>query len=176
MQQINSPYKIFETERLILKPAAETDAAFILSILNMPKWLQYIGDRKVYTEEQAVAYIKERMIPQLEKLGYGNNIVINKADGKAVGVCGIYARPGLDMPDIGFAFLPENEGKGYGYEAASRLMQGAKEDFDVKQLSAITVRENIASQKLLSKLGLQYTKDVVLPGSDEELMYYEIEL
>ena len=36
-----------------------------------------------------------------------------------MGTCGVYARENTDnAPDIGFAFLPQFEGKGYGYESA----------------------------------------------------------
>lgn len=169
-------YKSFETDRLFIRPVAETDAPFILQILNTPKWLQFIGDRNVHTEEQAAAYIKERMLSQLERTGFGNNILINKENNTAVGVCGLYQRPGLTVTDIGFAFLPENEGKGYGYEAASRLLKAAKEDFNLEKISAITVKENYASQKLIEKLGLQFIKTLTLEEGKEELLYYEIEL
>ena len=169
-------YQSFETERLLLKPFAVTDAAFLLQLLNSPKWLQYIGDRNVHTEIEAVDYINIKMIPQLERLGYGNNIVIRKEDNIPMGVCGLYERPGLTMVDIGFAFLPEYEGKGYGYEAASRLLQVGKEGFDIKKICAITVKENLASQKLLTKLGLQFIKNIFMEGDKEELMYYEKEL
>ena len=42
-----SKFKIFETDRLILKPTSEEDAEFIFELLNTPKWLKYIGDRNV---------------------------------------------------------------------------------------------------------------------------------
>ena len=116
---MTTTYKSFETERLVLKPFAETDAAFLLTLLNSPKWLKYIGDRNVHTEEEAVNYITVKMITQLDKLGYGNYLVIRKEDNEAMGACGLYERPGLPMIDIGFAYLPGFEGKGYGYEAAS---------------------------------------------------------
>ena len=38
-----SPYKTFETERLILKPTLEEDAAFIYELFNTPKWLKTLG-------------------------------------------------------------------------------------------------------------------------------------
>ncbi|MEO5946325.1 MAG: GNAT family N-acetyltransferase [Chitinophagaceae bacterium] len=171
-----TPYKSFETDRLTLKPFAVTDAAFLLKLLNSPKWLQYIGDRKVYTEEEAANYINSRMITQLEKLGYGNNLVIRKEDNMAMGACGLYERPGLPMVDIGFAFLPAFEGKGYGYEAASRLLQAGKEEFAIQKVCAITIKENLTSQKLLLKLGLQFIKNIIMEGDKEELMYYEKEL
>lgn len=174
--QLTSPYSIFETERLLLRPFATTDAAFILKLLNSPKWLQYIGDRNVHTEEEAAAYIQQRMIPQLEKLGYGNNLVIRKEDNALMGACGLYERPGLPIVDIGFAFLPEYEGKGYGYEAASCLLRAGKEKFGLTKVCAITTTDNTVSQKLLNKLGLQYIKMVQVEPGKDELMYYEKEL
>ena len=90
-----------------------------------------------------------------------------------MGACGLYERPGLPMIDIGFAFLPAFEGKGYGYEAASRLLQAGKEDFGMQKICAITVKENLASQKLLHKLGLQFIKNLLVEGFKEEVMYYE---
>ena len=174
--QAKSPYKSFETERLVLKPFEVSDAAFLLTLLNSPKWLQFIGDRNVHTEEEAVDYIKVRMISQLERLGFGNNLVIRKEDNTPMGACGLYERPGLPMVDIGFAFLPEFEGKGYGYEAASCLMQAGKEVFNLKKVCAIATRENTVSQKLLGKLGLLFVKNILMEGDKEELMYYEKEL
>lgn len=171
-----TPYKSFETDRLILKPFAVTDAAFILRLLNSPKWLQYIGDRKVYTEEDAANYIKVKVISQLERLGYGNNLVIRKEDNIPMGACGLYERPGFTLVDIGFAFMPEFEGKGYGYEAANRLLQAGKEEFAIQKVCAITIKENITSQKLLHKLGLQFIKNIFMEDDKEELMYFEKEL
>ena len=120
-------YKIFETERLILKPASEEDASFIFELFNTPKWLQYIGDRNVKTVEDARDYIKTRMVPQLERLGYSNYVVIRKTDNCKVGTCGLYDREGLEGIDIGFAFLPEYEKKGYAFEGAIELQHVAFE-------------------------------------------------
>ncbi len=166
-------YKFFETERLFLKPMDEKDAAFLLQVVNSPKWLQYIGDRNLHTEEEAAAYIKEKITTQLDRLGYGNNVVIQKENNIPVGACGLYDRPGLPVVDIGFAFLEKYEGKGYGFESASRLLQAGKEDFGIEKVCAITVKENLTSQKLLVKLGLQFIKMIKLDKDKEELMYYE---
>ena len=169
-------YKSFETERLLLKPMDETDAAFLLTILNSPKWLRYIGDRNVHTVAEAATYIKTRVTSQLERLGFGNNLVIRKQDNTPIGVCGLYQRPGFSMIDIGFAFLETYEGKGYGYEAANRLLVAATEDFGLEKVCAITTKENVASQKLLKKLGLQFVKLITLEESNEEMQYFEKEL
>ncbi|WP_440881316.1 hypothetical protein [Tenacibaculum sp. C7A-26P2] len=61
--------KTFETERLCIIPTTENDARFIYELLNTPKWIKHIGDRGIKTIEHAKDYIKEKMIPQLERLG-----------------------------------------------------------------------------------------------------------
>ena len=167
------PYT-FETERLVLRPASLEDAAFTLALLNSPKWLQFIGDRKVYTLTEAEGYIQERMMPQLERLGYGNFMVVRKEDNVLIGCCGLYDREGLDGVDIGFAFLPENEGKGYAFEAAQKVKEAAFGVLGLSKIGAITIEANTGSRKLLEKLGLEFIKNIRLENDPEELMYYEI--
>ena len=112
------PYKTFESERLIIKPTLEEDAAFIFKLFNSPKWLKNIGDRNITSPDMAKDYILTKMQPQLERLGFSNYTLIRKMDHVKIGCCGLYDREGLEGIDIGFAFLPEYEGKGYAYEAA----------------------------------------------------------
>ncbi len=168
--------KSFETKRLIIKPTDKDDANFLLALLNSPKWLEYIGDRKVYNIGDAEKYIDERITPQQIKLGFGNYTIIRKSDHIKVGACGLYDREGLEGIDIGFAFLPEYEGNGYAFEAASRIMEAAKNDFGLRNINAITTKENISSQKLLEKLGLVFIKLMRLPDDETDLIYYECSL
>lgn len=164
----------FETERLVLRPTSIEDAQFIFELMNSPKWLAYIGDRGVNSKEDAEEYIKARMLPQFERLGYGNYTVTRKEDDHQLGTCGLYDREGLEGVDIGFAFLPGFENQGYGYESASLLRDAAFSKFGLKKLNAITVMENFASQKLLEKLGLEFVELIKLEGDDEKLMFYQM--
>ncbi len=165
--------KTFETERLIMKLADLDDADFFLELYNMPSFIKYIGDRNLRTKEDAEDYIKNRFFPQIEKLGFGNYVVILKEDQTKIGAVGIFEREGLDVLDIGFSFLEKYEGKGYAYESANRLKEVAAIDFGVKKLSAITTKDNFSSQKLIEKLGLKFQKIITIPNDDAELMYYE---
>jgi len=167
-------YQTFETERLYIRPTTEEDAEFIYELLNTPKWKQNIGDRNIDSVETARKYIQDRMLPQLRRLGFANNTVIRKSGGEKIGTCGLYDREGLEGVDIGFAFLPAYEKNGYAYEAASRLMQAAREDFGLTLIKGITTEENQASQRLLEKLGLSLKGTTHLPGDEEELLLYQI--
>lgn len=168
-------YKSFETERLILRPTSEQDSEFIFELLNSPKWLKYIGDRNIKTVENAKDYIKEKITPQLERLGYSNYTVIRKQDHQKIGTCGLYDRPGLEGIDIGYAFLPEYENNGFAFESSNRLKEAAFNELGIKTISAITTKENTSSQKLLEKLGLKLTGTTQIPNDNEELLLYKIE-
>ena len=163
----------YETDRLILKPAEVQDADFFLELYNMPSFIQYIGDRNLRTKEDAANYITNRFIPQIEKLGFGNYVVILKEDNTKIGAVGIFEREGLDVLDIGFSFLEKYEGKGFAYESANKLKEVAATDFGVHKISAITTKDNFSSQKLIERLGLKFQKMVTIPEDVVELMYYE---
>lgn len=164
----------FETERLILRPPTEEDAPFFLKLLNSPKWLKFIGDRNVHSLDDAKAYIRDKILPDFAKVGYSSYLVVRKSDGAKMGSSGLYTRAGLDSVDIGFALLPQYEQQGYGYESAVKLRDLAVHHFGIKNLCAITTKDNIASQRLLEKLGLRYVKIVNLPNDPEDLLLYEL--
>ncbi len=166
--------KQFQTQRLILKPVDANDASFMFELLNTPKFIKFVGDRKVRSESEALDYIKERMFPQFEKLGFSNFIVLRKSDGAKMGICGLIDRDGLDTVDIGFAYLPAYEGKGFGYEAANKMIKLGFFEYNIDVISAIVDPINVPSNGLLKKLGMTFIKTLKLPNDDSLLNYYEI--
>ena len=169
-------YPVLETERLFLRSTTEEDAGLILELLNTPKWKAYIGDRNVHTLEEAANYIKTKMLPQLEKRGFGNFTLIRKSDEQKIGTCGLYDREGLQGLDLGYALLPKFEGKGFAFEAAREVVRFGFEELREPGIEAITSKPNIQSQKLLERLGMSYKGITVLPGENEELLVYTLVL
>lgn len=164
----------FETERLLLAPTSIDDAPLFLALLNTPKWIEFIGDRNVKTIEDAQKYISDRILPQYERLGFGNYTVSLRSDGTKIGCCGLYDREGLSGVDIGFSYLPKYERQGYGYEAACCIRDAAFNDFDLQTIGAITIEKNVASRSLLEKLGLNFIKKITLENDSDELLYHEM--
>lgn len=170
-----SENSFYETERLIIRPISLEDGEFIFELYNRPKFIQYIGDRHLTNINEAEKYIKNRFLPQFEKLGFGNYLVVTKDENEKIGAVGIFEREGLDIVDIGFSLFEEFEGQGYAYEAAQKVKSIGMDDFGLKKISAITSKDNFSSQKLIGKLGLKFKNYVNLPNEEEELMYYETE-
>lgn len=163
----------FKTERLYIRPVSTDDAPFILELMNSPKWIKYIGDRNINTIEEAKNYITDKALSQLKTHGHTNNLVIRKADNTKLGTCGIYHREGTELPDIGFAFLPNYEGKGYAFEAMQQIMQFAQVNLKLKSVRAFTMEDNTSSKKLLYRLGLELVGLRKFPGGEEELLMYQ---
>lgn len=162
---------IVETERLKLRQFVFDDVEFIITLLNTPGWLRYIGDRNVRTPEQARGYLENGPLKSYELHGYGLYLVEMK-DGHPIGMCGILNRDTLDRPDIGFAFLPEFCGKGYAFEIAKATVDYAGDKLGIKKIAAITVPGNARSIRLLEKIGLTFVRPFKLPGSSEDLRLY----
>jgi RimJ/RimL family protein N-acetyltransferase len=151
----------FETERLTLRPLALTDTAFIIALLNSPGWIAYIGERNIRTTDDAVAYINK--INSNTAIQYW--VVCRKTDGAAAGLVTCIKRDYLDHPDIGFAFLPEVEGRGFAYEAASVLLKYLLHETAFTTMLATTVPENVRSIRLLEKLGLHFQREIINEGN-----------
>lgn len=168
-------YKEFETARVRIKPTSLEDAEFIYQLMNTPKFIQYIGDREIKSVASAKDYIKTKMLPQLQRLGYSNYTVFQKSDNTKIGTCGLYDREAMEGIDIGFAFLPQYEGRGLAYEAANRLKKAAFDEFQIQEIKAFTSKENSSSQRLLEKLGLERIGTTKLPNEDEEVLLYKVQ-
>jgi RimJ/RimL family protein N-acetyltransferase len=165
-----------ETDRLILRHLDAGDAPFIVSLLNEPAFLHYIGDRQVRSEEDAIRYILKGPATSYRQHGFGLDLVTLKATGTPIGICGLLQRDYLPSPDIGYAYLRRFWSQGYAVEAAAGVMQHARLVLGMPSLLAITADENIASIRVLEKIGLTFEKMFDHPGHPTPSRLYRIDL
>jgi [ribosomal protein S5]-alanine N-acetyltransferase len=168
--------KILETERLILREIVERDAEFILDLLNQPSFIRYIGDRRVRDIEQAREFIETRYRRSYRENGFGLYAVELKETSAPIGMCGFVKRDSLPAADIGFAFLPQFEGKGYAFESAQAVINYGRERLNFDRVLAITTPDNFSSEKLLGRLGFKLERMISMPtedgGDSEELKLF----
>ena len=160
--------KLLETERLVLNEMTTDHAGFLYKLMNDPAWLQFIGDRNINSLEAAKDYITFKIKPSYERFGFGFYLTSLKEDDTPIGVCGLVKRPSMEHVDVGFAFMPDYRGKGYGYESASAIMDYAKSELAIDYIVAITDLDNVGSIKLLEKLGLKFEKVMQLDGDKKQ--------
>jgi RimJ/RimL family protein N-acetyltransferase len=164
---------VLETERLILRRLdPDTDAEFILKLVNEPSFHQYIGDKGVRTVEDARAYILNGPAKSYEVNGFGLYKVELKNDANPIGMCGLVKRDTLPDADIGFAFLEDYWNKGYAYESAAAVMKYASEKLGIVRVLAITTPDNVASGRLLNKIGLRFDRLTKLSAEAPEVKLF----
>ncbi|HQZ95445.1 MAG TPA: GNAT family N-acetyltransferase [Pyrinomonadaceae bacterium] len=159
-----------QTERLNIRELnSASDAEFICALLNSPKFIKYIGDRGVRSGWEAADFIENRYRTSYRDHGYGLYAVELK-DGTPIGICGFVRRDTLPGPDIGFAFLPEFEHQGFGYESAAAMMKYGRDTFEFTTVYAITSPDNDASGSLLEKLGFSF--DRMIANGDQTVKLF----
>jgi Acetyltransferases, including N-acetylases of ribosomal proteins len=163
---------ILSTERLIISESGLSDSTFILELLNSPSWLQFIGDKGIRTEEDAKNYIRNSLLNSYKSNGFGLYKLVLKESKAPLGLCGFLKRDYLDKPDIGFALLPEFEGKGLMFESSHALLEYATSTLDFEEVLAIVMPINKRSCQLLEKLGFSKKDMIIPPGGKEELLLY----
>lgn len=167
---------ILETERLRLQWFTLADTPLMYAIWNDPAFVRFVGDREIRTLARAEAAMRDGPLHLYETFGYGPFRVTRRSDGADAGVCGLYRRENLDAPDIGFAFLPDYRGLGFGYEASRAVLRHARDALKLESVTAIVSPRNTASIGLLEKLGLRYDRTLRMPDDDEDVSLYSIDL
>lgn len=147
-----------ETERLRLRPFTTADAPFVLTLLNEPSFLRFIGDKKVRNLEDAQQYLAAGPIASYNIHGFGIMLVELKDTNIPIGMCGLIKRDDLPAPDIGFAFIPDYWRQGFAFEAATAVMNDARERLKLTNILAIVNPDNESSIKLLERLGLRFER------------------
>lgn len=163
---------VIQTERLNLRWLKDSDAEFILDLLNQPSWLEFIGDRGVRSLEDARGYINNGPLAMIKQHGFGLYMTEIKSSKVPIGLCGLIKRETLDDVDIGFALHPDFWGMGYAKEAAEACLQHARDAIHLKRVVAITLPTNQSCISLLKAIGMSFEKELCLGDSDEVLQLY----
>jgi [ribosomal protein S5]-alanine N-acetyltransferase len=163
---------ILDTERLRLREFAAGDAAFILQLLNEPGWIANIGDRGVRSLEDARAYLLDGPLASYAQNGFGLWCVCLGKGETPIGTCGLIRRPQLEAPDVGYALLEAHWGRGYAAEAAAATLAYGREVLKLPRIVALAAPHNVASGRVLQKIGFQPAGSIRPSGMDGESRYY----
>ncbi|MBT8099903.1 MAG: GNAT family N-acetyltransferase, partial [Gammaproteobacteria bacterium] len=167
---------LLQTERLRLRRLTLADAGLMLSIWNDPDFVRHVGDRGIRSVDEARQALLDGAFRLYAEFGYGPyRVALREAD-TPIGTCGLFRREGLTEPDIGFALLPEYCGRGYAYEAATAVLQHARESLKLRRLTAVVSPNNDASIRLIEKLGLSFEKRARIDGDDTDVQVYGMSL
>lgn len=168
-----------ETERLILRDLLETDIEGMFELDSNPLVHKYLGKKPITTKkqaEEAIQFIRE----QYNERGIGRFAAIEKSSGDFIGWTGIKYNTGdkevlvdkRDFYDIGYRFIPRYWGKGYASESSFKSLDFGFKELQIKNMCGAAEIGNIASNKVLQKIGLKFIEDFMFEG--EKINWYEL--
>ena len=148
---------IAETDRLILRTIAEGDAALQDRLLNTPIVMERLGGVKELHEIEA-KHAKSRALYAQE--GFSFLMMIEKETGELVGHCGIKRvdnalAHNLGDYEVGWLVREDRWRRGYAEEAMRAVLDWAFGRVGAPFVVALTSDLNVASWKLMEKLGMR---------------------
>lgn len=164
---------ILQTTNTTVRQVIPEDAPFILRLLNEPCWIRFIGDKNIHDADAARAYINDRILASYSRHGFGMYLAREKSTGSPIGLIGFVKRDTLDAPDIGYAVCEAHQRKGYAVEVGRALIEHGWETLGFETLYGFCLPDNIASIRVLERLGLTYLRDQDVNQSNELCRLYQ---
>jgi [ribosomal protein S5]-alanine N-acetyltransferase len=152
---------IFETPRLLLRQFTEADTALLLQLNSNPEVLKYLDEPPIETEEQALHILNTIILPQY-KNNLGRWAIHLKSNNQFIGWCGLKYRQELDEVDLGYRLMPQFWEYGYAFEAAKYTLNYGFNQLHLKTIVGRAHIDNIASLKILEKIGMQFIKEELI--------------
>ncbi len=152
---------VFETPRLILRQFIEEDASLIYQLNSDPEVLKFVHEPLLENENHAKKIIENIILPQY-KNNLGRWAVHTKIDNAFIGWCGLKYLPGAGITDLGYRFLKHTWGKGFATEAARYTLLYGFRNLHIDVITGRAHIENIASQKVMEKIGMNYITDEIV--------------
>lgn len=163
---------LIETQRLQMREFTPDDLDAVYDFTTDVEVSKYTGDAgRVKSRDDAAAIIEDVWMADYAQYGYGRYALIHKADKKVIGFCGVKFEPKLNGTDLGYRLLPDYWGKGLAFEAGIAMMGYARKELGLTRILADAVDENVASHKILVRLGFDKVKSITDQGVTNH--YYE---
>ncbi|HCB01718.1 MAG TPA: hypothetical protein DEP19_04985 [Anaerolineae bacterium] len=147
---------IIKTERLILRPLTLDDKESLFQITQEENIFRYFPTKEAWGMEKVERYINHQ-ISHWETYKYGHWAVTIRETGQLMGWDGLEFLPDTNETEVGYLFSKEFWGKGYATEATKEAVKFGIEN-GLKEIIGLTDPENIASQRVLEKSGLSFTR------------------
>jgi RimJ/RimL family protein N-acetyltransferase len=165
------------TERLVLRRWRAEDVQPYAALCSDPEVMRWIGDGSTATFEES-----ERAIERFEQLweqnGFGLFAVEEKASGLLIGFVGLsiptFLPEILPAIEIGWRLARSAWGKGLATEGARAALAFGFGRRELDRIVSIHQGGNVASEKLMQKLGMRLERETVHPTWKRPIRVYDI--
>jgi ribosomal-protein-alanine N-acetyltransferase len=96
-------------------------------------------------------------------------LIVHEGDRTLIGETGFHGPPdGSGTVEVGYSIVPDYRGQGFAFEATRALIDHALARPDVSRITAACLEDNVASLRVLEKLGMH------LVGTTGETLRFEL--
>ena len=150
---VDRPYWL-QTERLALRRFMPVDYDWLVALYSDADVMRYGGGVK--SPEQVKAVMQERILDYYDaRPGLGVWQTVERATGTPVGFHVLNNIQGESLIQVGYFLLKPAWGRGYATEMARALLRYGFAELRLPHITAMTERDNLASQHVLTKAGLR---------------------
>jgi RimJ/RimL family protein N-acetyltransferase len=160
---------VLETSRLQLRPCQIEDIQLVHALWTNDRVRYFLFDNRVISSDEARSHIEDSLA-SFEQYGYGIWLVFERSIERLVSFAGFLGSE-EGTPSLIYGVHPERWGYGYATEAASTVLSYAWEQLRIPKVRADVDEPNIASVRVLEKLGMRRTGREVVKG--HPLLYFE---
>lgn len=144
------------TDRLVLRPVAESDADRILEYRNRPDVTRWL----IRTEVDPEAFRAACKAAVDDPDDHSMAVVL---DGLVIGTVSLELSDGMGQPGmpsrtealLGYIFDPDHSGRGYASEAVAAVVDHTFRRLGVRRITAGCFADNAASVRILEKVGMR---------------------
>lgn len=154
-----------ETRRLILRPFESADVEAAFGWFGDPVVMRFTvtgPDKSIEQTRTRLTYFEKHQ----QTHGFSKWVILNAASGVAIGDSGLLVLPECGWIDLGFRLSQPHWGQGLATEAASAWMRAAFDEYHIRRLGAFVHPENVASIRVLEKLGFHAERRDTVMGME----------
>ncbi len=156
-----TPFPILETKRLILRKLQPDDAPEVLALFSDDDVLRYHDLSPLHSLVEATNLIRRLTRRYQDFSGLRWAITLRNSDDRLIGTGGLNRITTHNMLGmIGYDLIPAYWGQGYATEAVRAVVQFGFENVGLNRLEAQTMLWNVASMRVLHKVG--FTEEGIL--------------
>ncbi|MBI5670156.1 MAG: GNAT family N-acetyltransferase [Chloroflexi bacterium] len=166
---------IIETARLRLRPARADDLDSYQSLIyGDADVMRYLPGGVPRPVERTQATLNVFIQHQAQH-GFSVWAVERKDDGEFIGQAGLFTIPNTTEIEVAYAFGKAHWGKGYATEAARTSLRYGFETAALPYILAVANPPNVASQRVMQKIGMRYIGLTSQYYNNTELVLYRMD-
>ncbi len=155
------------TNRTYSRPLKQEDFNTLIEMYLEPDSNKYVAPLKNKPRELFKSFLQKKIEQNHHELGFW--VALEKESNKLLGTVNLNLFEPLSIYHVGCHLIKDYWNQGYATELLEAVIHYGFHEKKLKEIHGIVEKENLASKKLLKKLGFNYDSTEILEGGQVEV-------